>query len=177
MNDPANLSRAEKPPLRARIAFGAAREPNLTMLVPACALFAFCLLGPVLLVVLTGERATARMMLVLAGFATFGWFVFGVLLIAPLGRRAASPAHIAAALHAATMHEREHLLHQMRERMGNAYLTDPLTIEELASLFRAIREEHGSRARQRAEQQDRAKRAQEDYLANLAVLETGRDAP
>ncbi|WP_121120145.1 hypothetical protein [Croceibacterium ferulae] len=99
MNDPANLSGAEKQTLLARLAFHAARERNLTMLVPACALFAFCLLGPVLLVALTGEREAARVALVVAGFATFGKFVFEALFIAPLGRRAASPAHIAAALH------------------------------------------------------------------------------
>lgn len=65
----------------------------------------------------------------------------------------------------------------MRERVDNAYFTDPMTIDDLALLFRAVREEHGRRARQRADRQDRAKRAQQEFVSGLAGREIGREAP
>ncbi|KHL24125.1 hypothetical protein PK98_15695 [Croceibacterium mercuriale] len=176
MTDPADLPMTAKPPLAARFAFAAAREPNLTMLLSTSLLLGCCLGSPVLLAAL-GEREAARFVLIAAGLATFAWFVVGLLFITPIGRTLASPGHIAAALHAATAQERPHLLRQIEERVGNIYRTDPLTIDELTRLFGSVRQDHGEQARRRVDREDRIRRAQQDYVAGLMAPETGREAP
>lgn len=177
MTDPADLPATARPPLTARLAFAASREPNLTMMVPTFAFFALCLIGPVLLAAMTGEREAAQVMLVVAGFATFAWFVIAMLFVARLGGRPAGPAHIAAALQAATHAERPHLLRQIEGRVSDRYRTDPLTIDELARLFGEIREAHGTRTKRREDRRERARRAQQDYVARLMPPEPGGEAP
>lgn len=177
MTHPADLPATARPPLTARLAFAASRAPNLTMMVPTFACFALCLIGPAVIAVVTGEREAARVMLVVAGFATFAWFVIAMLFVARLGGRPAGPTHIAAALQAATHAERPHLLRQIEARVGDRYRTDPLTIDELARLFREVRDAHGTRTKRREERRDRAKRAQQDYVARLMAPETGREGP
>ena len=176
MNDPADLPMTAKPPLVARFAFAAAREPDVTMLLSTSLLLACCLGSPVLLAAL-GEREAARIVLIAAGLATFAWFVVGLLFITPIGGKPAGPEHIAAALHAATAQERPHLLRQIEERVGSVYRPDPLTIDELAQLFGSVREDHGEQAQRRVDREDRIRRAQQDYVAGLMAPGTGREAP
>lgn len=175
MTDPADLPMTAKPPLAARFAFAAAREPNVTMLVSTSLLLGCCLGSPVLLAAL-GEREAARIVMIAAGLATFAWFVAGLLFIMPMGAKPARPAHIAAALHAATAQERSYLLRQIEERVGSMYRSDPLTIDELAQLFGSVRQDHGEQARRRVDREERIRRAQRDYIAGLTPTSMGGEA-
>jgi pyruvoyl-dependent arginine decarboxylase (PvlArgDC) len=80
----------------------------------------------------------------------------------------ASGRDIAAAVVAATDRERPHLLAEIEGRLFNRYWRAPMTVFQLAMMFREVRKLHGERA-YRKQLREQAARAEQNQVARAAV--------
>ena len=122
----------------------------------------------VFIVVLTAfEKPTMTLLAVtLVAFGIFAGAVANVMLMLTREKLADSD-DIAAALAATTPHERPHFLCKIEERLGNRFWSSPMTTSQLVMMFDDVREEHGDRARQKRQNERRAKREQQRYIDEL----------
>lgn len=81
----------------------------------------------------------------------------------------ASSRDIAAAMAAATARERPHLLAQIEERLSDPYWRTPMTVFQLVTMFREVRQVHGERAYRTQRREQAARAEQERALAQLAA--------
>ena len=81
----------------------------------------------------------------------------------------ASGRDIAAALVAATDRERPHLLAEIEGRLSNRYWCAPMTVFQLAMMFREVRQLHGERVYRKQLREQAARAEQNRSLAQLAL--------
>ena len=81
----------------------------------------------------------------------------------------ASGRDVAAALVAATDRERPHLLDEIEGRLSNRYWRAPMTVFQLAMMFREVRQIHGDRAYQKQLREQAARAEQEKSIAQLLL--------
>ena len=81
----------------------------------------------------------------------------------------ASGRDIAAVLVAATDPERPHLLAEIEGRLSNRYWRTPMTVFQLAMMFRAVRQVHGERAYRKHGREQAAGAEQERSNAQLSL--------
>lgn len=81
----------------------------------------------------------------------------------------AAAGHIAAALIAATDHERPHLVARIHSRLHNPHWPEAMTLSELAALFVLTRDEYGELARRRRAKAAEARAAQQGIVSDFAV--------
>lgn len=79
-------------------------------------------------------------------------------------KRPAKPADFAAAFAASDEHERPHLQHKIEQRLSSKIPLGPMTTEDLAIAFFAVRAAHGKRARRAAEKATNARAAQREFF-------------
>lgn len=83
--------------------------------------------------------------------------------------RTATPRDIAAALAAATSHERPVLLVKIADRTAARFPATPMTMFDLILLFRGVREEHGTKAQRRHLAEQEAQREQASAIERLSI--------
>ena len=76
----------------------------------------------------------------------------------------AKRADFAAAFAAADEHERPHLRDKIEQRLSSRIQPVPMTTEDLAIAFSAVRAAHGKRARREAEKASNARAAQREFF-------------
>lgn len=76
---------------------------------------------------------------------------------------------IAAALAAATSHERPVLLVKIADRTAARFPATPMTMFDLILLFRGVREEHGTKAQRRHLAEQEAQREQASAIERLSI--------
>lgn len=79
-------------------------------------------------------------------------------------KRPARPADIAAALAASDEQERPHLQHKIEQRLSSRIQPVPMTTEDLAIAFSAVRAAHGKQARRAVEKATKARAAQREFF-------------
>lgn len=152
----------------ARVRFFVRRHPVAIMIF--CGLFAGG--GGALLVALaTGLWADGNAPLFMA-LATPG-FACLVIACGPIvmaRKRTANGEDLAAALAAATVHERPRLLAAIESRLSSRLWSTPMTTFELAVAFEEVREQHGDHARRKRLVDQRGRIEQERFLSQLAGI-------
>lgn len=83
--------------------------------------------------------------------------------------RPATARDIAAALAAATSHERPVLLVKIADRTAARFPPTPMTVFDLVLLFRGVREEHGTKAHRRHLAEQEAHREQASAIERLSI--------
>ena len=83
--------------------------------------------------------------------------------------RTATARDIAAALAAATSHERPVLLGRIKDRVAARFPPTPMTMFDLILLFRGVREEHGTKAQRRHLAEQEAQREQASAIERLSI--------
>jgi hypothetical protein len=83
--------------------------------------------------------------------------------------RTATARDIAAALAAATSHERPILLAKIADRTAARFPPTPMTTFDLILLFRGVREEHGTKAHRRHLAEQEAHREQASAIERLSI--------
>lgn len=101
------------------------------------------------------------------GFACF------VIALGPIfmsRKRTAKSEDIAAALTAATAHERPYLIAAIENRLSSRLWSAPMTTFELVLAFEDVREQHGDRARRKGLVDQRGRIEQERFVSQLAGI-------
>lgn len=112
-------------------------------------------------------NAPLFMALATPGFACLV-IAFGPIFMAR--KRTAKSEDFAAALAAATMHERPHLVAAIESRLSSRLWSAPMTTFELAMAFEDVREQHGDRARRRQFVDQRGRIEQKRFVGQLAGI-------
>lgn len=155
--------------VRHRLLFLFLRRPALVLAVFAALLLTAIVAGAALLDRSGDPRAAWGLC-----FGAFNLAVAGIAIGAIRLNSApvASPWLVEAALRAATVNERPHLLALLQQRVGQAWHQEPVSWSELAGMFNSVRAEHGQSARARAE---RLALAVEGQKRLLQVVEHGQE--
>jgi len=90
-------------------------------------------------------------------------------------KRTASGRDIAAALMAATDHERPHLLAGIEERLASRLWSAPMTTFQLVLMFEEVRARHGDRARRKRLAERKEWAGQKRLVGNLTNVASARD--
>ena len=105
----------------------------------------------------------------------FACFVIALGPIVMARRRTAKGEDFAAALAAATMHERPHLVAGIESRLSSRLWSAPMTTFELAMAFEEVRDQHGDRARRERLVNHRGRIEQERFVGQLADVAGKKD--
>ena len=154
------------PPWVARARFFVRRHP-LAVLLPL-ALFAGA--GAALLVAISSGLWAAGKGPIFALLTTPGFALIAIAFMPIIlaRKRVASTQDIAAALAAATAHERPILITKMDERLRSRLELAPMTTFQLALMFEEVRERHGHRARNERCTEQRIKTEQLHFVSHIA---------
>lgn len=160
--DSRDIDYIEQPGLNARARFFVRRH-FLVVHVIVSALLAF----PIALVVVIRARHMDNVVDYLIATQFGMCFMLFLLAFWPLlssVNRPAKRADFAAAFAAADEHERPHLRHKIEQRLSSRIQPVPMTTEDLAIAFSAVRAAHGKRARREAEKATNARAAQREFF-------------
>ena len=155
------------PGLITRARFFASRHP-IAVAVPLAIIIAF---GAASLAALGLEVPSERREVFIPGVAAISLTAIGAAIFPLVARmhRTASSRDIAAALVAATERERPHLIAEIEGRLSNRYWRAPMTVLQLAMMFREVRQTYGERAYRKHCREQAARTEQETYVAQLAA--------
>ena len=155
------------PGLISRARFFASRHP-IAVSVPLAAIIAF---GVATLAAFVLGVTPERREVFIPGVAAISLTAIGAVIFPLVARMhsIASGRDIAAALVAATDRERPHLLAEIEGRLSNRYWRAPMTVFQLAAMFREVRQVHGERAYRKQLRTQAARTEQEKSLAQLSM--------
>jgi pyruvoyl-dependent arginine decarboxylase (PvlArgDC) len=150
-----------------RARFFASCHP-IAVSVPLAVIIAF---GIATLAALVLDVTPERREVFIPGVAAISLTAIGAAIFPLLARMhsIASGRDIAAALVAATDRERPHLLAEIEGRLSNRYWRAPMTVFQLAMMFREVRKLHGERAYRKQLRTQAARTEQEKSLAQLSM--------
>lgn len=160
--DSRDIDYIEQPGLNARARFFVRRH-FLVVHVIVSALLAF----PIALVVLVRVRQmddVVDYLIVMQFGLCFMLFSLAFWPLLSSINRPAKPADFAAAFAAADENERPHLRQKIEQRLSSRIQPVPMTTEDLAIAFYAVRAAHGKRARRAAEKATKARAAQREFF-------------
>lgn len=98
----------------------------------------------------------------------FACFVIALGPVVMARKRTANGEDFAAALAAASVHERPHLLATIENRLSSRLWSAPMTTFELVLAFEEVREQHGDRARCKRLVDQRGRIEQKRFIGQLA---------
>lgn len=125
--------------------------------------------GAVLIVLASGFWSAGNEVVFIAFIAiAFATLLTGIMLLFVTRERAATGNDFAAALAAATAHERPHLIAAIENRLSSRLWSAPMTSFELAMAFDEVREQHGDQARRRQFVDQRGRIEQKRFVGQLA---------
>jgi len=155
------------PGLITRARFFASRHP-IAVGVPLAVIIAF---GAATLAAFALEVSPERRDVFIPGLAAISLTAIGAAIFSLVAgmHRTASSRDIAAAMIAATERERPHLLAEIQGRLSNPYWRAPMTVFQVAMIFREVRQAHGERAYRRQRWEKDARAEQENYVRQLAA--------
>lgn len=150
-----------------RARFFASRHP-IAVAVPLVVIIAF---GIATLAAFVLDVTPERREVFIPGVAAISLTAIGAAIFPLVARMhsIASGRDITAALVAATDRERPHLLAEIEGRLSNRYWRAPMTVFQLAAMFREVRQVHGERAYRKQLRTQAARTEQEKSLAQLSM--------
>jgi len=152
-----------------RARFFASCHP-IAVAVPLAIIIAF---GIATLAAFVLDVAPERWEVFIPGLAAISLTAIGVAIFPLVARMhsIASGRDIAAALVAATDRERPQLLDKVEGRLSNRYWRAPMTVFQLAMMFREVRKLHGERAYRKQLREQAARAEQNRSLAQLSLVQ------
>lgn len=127
--------------------------------------------GAVLIVLASGFWSAGNEVVFIAFVAiAFATLLTGIMLLFVTRERAATGNDLAAALAAATTHERPHLLATIENRLSSRLWSAPMTTFELVLAFEEVRAQHGDRARRKRLVERHGRIEQERFLSQLTGI-------
>ena len=157
------------PGLISRVRFFASRH-TIAVSVPLAVIIAF---GSATLAAFVLEVTPERREVFIPGVAAISLTAIGAAIFPLVARMhsIASGRDIAAALVAATDREWPHLLDEIEGRLSNRYWRAPMTVFQLAMMFREVRQVHGERAYRKQLREHSARAEQNGSIAQLAPFQ------
>jgi hypothetical protein len=136
--------------------------------VPLTVIIAF---GAATLAAFALEVSPERRGVFIPGLAAISLTAIGAAIFPLIARmhRTARSRDIAAAMIAATEREQPYLLAEIEGRLSNPYWRAPMTVFQVAMIFREVRQAHGERAYRRQRWEKTARAEQEKYVTQLAA--------
>lgn len=132
--------------------------------------------GAVLIVLASGFWSAGNEVVFIAFVAiAFATLLTAIMLLFVTRERVAMGNDFAAALAAATAHERPHLLVAIENRLSSRLWSAPMTTFELVLAFEEVREQHGDRARRKRLVDQHGRIKQERLVGQLAGVASDKD--
>lgn len=155
------------PGIISRARFFASRHP-IVVAVPLAIIIAF---GAATLAAFALEVSPERRDVFIPGVAAISLTAIGAAIFPLVARMhgTASSRDIAVAMIAATERERPYLLAEIEGRLSNPYWRAPMTLFQLAMMFREVRQLHGERAYRKQLRAQAALAKQNRSLAQLSM--------